>query len=329
MVIAEAGVNHNGDPEAALHLVDAAADSGADAVKFQAFKAERVAAPDAPKAAYQRETTSEGESQLDMLRRLELSVDALRAARDRCAERGILFLSSVFDEESVGVLEELDVPAIKLGSGEVTNIPLLERVARAGKPVILSTGMAALAEVERALDALGTIDEIVLLHATTGYPADPADANLRALAELRRFGTAVGYSDHTPGDETALAAVALGACVVEKHVTLDRSLPGPDHAASLEPAELKRLVDSIRVVEAALGTGRKEPASAEAAIRDVVRRSLAAARPLPSGTVLTEDALIAIRPGTGISPDRRGELVGRTLNRAVGEGEQLAWDDVT
>jgi len=328
LVIAEAGVNHNGDLDLALQLVDAAADAGADAVKFQTFRADRVAAPDAPKAAYQHETTNADESQLEMLRRLELPAEALRAIRDRAAERGILFLSSVFDESSVDVLEELGVPAIKLGSGEVTNIALLERVARTGKPVLLSTGMSTLAEVERALAALDSVEEIVVLQATTNYPADPADANLRALHELKALGTAVGYSDHTPGDETALAAVALGACVVEKHLTLDRSLPGPDHAASVEPSELKRLVDSIRVVERALGSGVKEPSDSELATRDAVRRSLTAARALPAGTVLTEDALVAVRPGTGIPPNCRGELVGRTLTRAVAEGEQLAWEDV-
>jgi N,N'-diacetyllegionaminate synthase len=331
LIIAEAGVNHNGDPVTAGRLVDVAADAGADAVKFQTFKAERVAAAAAEKAAYQKATTASDESQQAMLRRLELTIDAHRALQAQCRRRGILFLSTPFDEGSADALEALGVPAFKIGSGELTNLPFLDHVARKRRPMILSTGMASLDEVAQALAIVRGAgnEDLVLLHCVSSYPADPAEANLRAMATMgASFGVPVGFSDHTTGIEVALAAVALGARVVEKHFTLDRALPGPDHAASLEPAELAAMVRGIRVVEQALGDGVKAPAPSEAANRVVVRRSLAAAVDLPAGAVLEPAVLTALRPATGISPARLPDVRGRRLKRALQAGELLAWGDL-
>ncbi|MBI4635716.1 MAG: N-acetylneuraminate synthase [Candidatus Rokubacteria bacterium] len=330
-VIAEAGVNHNGDVELATRLVDVAVEAGADAVKFQTFKADRLASPAAPKAGYQLQSTSPGETQLDMLRRLELSVEAHRRLKAHAEGRGLLFLSTPFDPESADLLDGLGVPAFKIGSGEVTNLPFLEYVAGKGKPVILSTGMSSLAEVG---DAVGAIrgagnHRLVLLHCVSSYPADPGEANLRAMRALAdAFRVPVGYSDHTPGVEVALAAVALGAVVVEKHFTLDRSLPGPDHRASAEPRELQALIRGIRTVERALGDGVKAPAPSEMDNRVIVRRSLAAAVDLPPGTVLTRDMVRAVRPGTGIAPAFLGAVIGHHVRRALKSGELLTWGDL-
>lgn len=330
-VIAEAGVNHNGDRELALRLVDEAAAAGADAVKFQTFAADRVASASAPKARYQLETTDPAESQLEMLRRFELDRATHEALLQRSAERGLVFLSSAFDEQSVDLLDALNVPAIKVGSGELTNTYLLRRIAATGRPVILSTGMADLAEVG---EALHTLDEAgsagaVLLHCVSNYPADPADSNLRAMATLRdAFNVPVGFSDHTQGTEAALAAVALGACVLEKHFTLDSGLDGPDHRASLEPNAFSDLVAQIRRVSSALGDGVKRPAESELEIRRLVRRSLVAARPLAAGTTLAPEMLRALRPGTGISPTREADVVGRTLARPLAENEAVSLDDL-
>lgn len=331
LVIAELGVNHNGDVALAEELIGAAAVAGADVIKLQAFSADRVATLAAEKAAYQIETTGAQESQHEMLRRLELPEGAFVRLAGRCQEHSVLFLASVFDDRSVRLLAKLDVPAFKVGSGELTNWALLEAIAATGKPVILSTGMADLNEVEEAvgvLDRSGCRD-VIVLHCTTNYPASPADANLLAIPTLREaLHVPVGYSDHTPGPETALAAVALGACVVEKHFTLDRRLPGPDHRASLEPDDFRRLVDGIRIVSAALGDGRKRPAESELANRAVVRRSLVASRPLAAGTTLAPDMLRALRPGTGIPPTHRDELIGRRLRRSVAADEAIAWSDL-
>lgn len=326
LVVAEAGVNHNGELELARRLVAAAAESGADVVKFQTFVAERLASPGSPKASYQLEATAAAESQLAMLRRLELSADAHRALAARCRELGLLFLSTPFDEASADLLDELGVPAFKLSSTEVTNLPFLAHVARKGKAILLSTGMSYLEEVASAVEAIrGEGNErLVLLHCVSAYPAPVGEANVSALGALAsRFALPVGYSDHTLGTEAALAAVALGACVLEKHFTLDRSLPGPDHRASLEPDELYALVRSVRAVEAALGDGEKRPAPSEEANRLVVRRSLAAGADLPAGTVLTAAMLTVLRPATGIPPDRIAEVAGRTLARSVRRGQLL------
>lgn len=330
-VIAEAGVNHNGQLELALQLVDAAAEAGSDAVKFQAFTADDVAAPSAPKARYQEETTRGGESQLAMLQRLELDRDAFATLKRRAEERGLVFLASVFDTGAVALLDELGVAAFKVGSGELTNRLLLEEIAARGRPVILSTGAADAAEAAAAVAALraGGAEDVVVLHCVSAYPAAADEANLRAMATLEAgLGVPVGFSDHSEGDEVALAAVALGAVVLEKHFTLDRSLPGPDHRASLEPAELAEFVRRVRRVELALGDGIKRPSATERLNAAVVRRSLAAAADVPAGTVLTRDLLTALRPGTGIPPARIDEVIGRPVRRALARHELIRPEDL-
>lgn len=330
-IIAEAGVNHNGDLHLAKHLVDAAVDAGADAVKFQSFRAEGVAAADSPKAEYQHATTSVSESQLDMLRRLELSPDAHRELMAYCQGRNILFMSTPFDEASADLLAELDVKVMKIPSGEVNNLPFLSHIAGKGKPVILSTGMSYLGEVERAVQTIreAGCSEIVLLHCVSNYPADPADANLRAMQTMASaFGLPVGYSDHTEGNEVALAAAALGACVIEKHITLDRSLPGPDHRSSMEPEAFKALVRQVRVVEAAMGSGCKKPAGSEAGTRRVIRRSLALRQAMTSGQTIQRGHLTALRPATGIPPEHADLVIGRRLIRSLPASSLLAWQDL-
>ena len=330
-VIAEAGVNHNGDRELAARLVEAAAAAGADAVKFQTFRAEGVATPSAPKAGYQLETTSRDETQLEMLRRLELDREAHLALKSLAEERGLVFLSTPFDSASVDVLDRLGVVAFKVASPDLTNVPLLEEIGKRGRPVLLSTGLADLEEVERALTVLHAAgaEHIVVLHCVSEYPAAAEDANLRAMATMgARLGCPIGYSDHTEGSEVALAAVALGACVLEKHFTLDRTLPGPDHRASLEPDELAAFVTAVRRVESSLGTGIKEPTEVERRNALAVRRSLAAAEDLSAGTVLTREMLTALRPGTGISPARIEAVIGRRLRRNVAHSELLALSDL-
>jgi N-acetylneuraminate synthase len=326
LIVAEAGVNHNGDLTLARRLVDVAVEARADAVKFQTFEAERLVGPTAPKAAYQRENGRDDESQLQMLKRLELPAAAYAELFDYCRARGILFLSTPFDERSADVLEGLGVAAYKVASGEVTNVPLLRHVAAKRKPVILSTGMSTLEDVKGAVAALrdvGTRD-LVLLHCVSCYPARAADANLRAMHTLEaEFGVPVGYSDHTLGLDVALAAVALGAAVIEKHFTVDRALPGPDHRASLEPGELQALVRGIRTVESALGHGRKEPVPGEAAVAVVARKSLVAARDIPAGTRLTPDLVAVRRPGTGLPPTMLSSVLGRALTKPVRAGELL------
>ena len=325
-VIAEAGVNHNGDLKLARALIDVAVEAGADAVKFQTFQADRLATPDAPKADYQLQTTGDSESQSDMLRRLELSPDAHRELHSYCHERGIIFLSTPFDEEAVDLLDELGVPAFKISSGDLTNSPLLEHVASKGKPVILSTGMSELSELIEAVSVLNTAgcENPVLLHCVSNYPADAAEVNLRAMQTMRSaFDVPVGFSDHTQGIDVALAAVALGACVIEKHFTLDRTLPGPDHRASLEPAELRELVRSIRRVETALGNGRKVPSASEVETAKVARRSLVAARDIPAGVTLERSMVVMRRPGTGMSPGMLETLLNRRAVREIAAGTLL------
>ena len=314
-LIAEAGVNHNGDPALALRLVDAAVDAGADAVKFQTFRADSLATPAAPQAEYQRRR-AEATSQVEMLRALELSADALRAVFARAAERGITAFSTPFDLASAGLLVELEVPALKVGSGDLTNLPLLRAVAAAGRPLIVSTGMATLDEVDAAVAAIRAAGDppLALLHCLSAYPAPPPETNLRAIRGLRaRYGVEVGFSDHTTGFAAPIAAVALGASIVEKHLTLDRDLPGPDHAASMEPAALAELAAALREAHGALGDGVKRPQPSEDDARRVARRSLVAARDLVAGTVLTAADLDAKRPADGISPLRLDEVVGRRL----------------
>lgn len=330
-IIAEAGVNHNGDLEMARCLVDLAVEAGADAVKFQTFKAEKVISAHAPKAAYQIQTTGSSESQLDMAKRLELPFDAFRELHDHCRERGILFMSTPFDEESADFLAELGVPLFKIPSGEITNIPFLTHIARKGKPMIVSTGMCTLEEVEAAVRVVEEMGnrELVLLHCTSSYPADPAESNLRAMETMRSVtGLPVGYSDHTPGIEVALAAVALGACVIEKHFTMDRNLPGPDHRASLEGPELCAFVAGIRRVESALGNGVKRPSPTELDTRNVARRSIVAGKDLQAGIVLGVEDIAIKRPGTGIPPSELQKVVGRRLVRSIQRDQLLSWEDL-
>lgn len=328
-VIAEAGVNHNGDPALAMRLVDVAADAGADCVKFQTFRPDELASETAPKAQYQAAATGAAESQLQMLRRLALPDAAWAAIARHCAARGIEFLSTPFDEQSAALLHRLGVRRFKISSGEVTNLPFLAAVARYRKPVLLSTGMATLDEVRAAVEALDAAGcpGVTLLHCVTDYPADPADANLRAMATMARtFVTAVGWSDHTLGNEVAFAAAALGAAVIEKHFTLDRGLPGPDHAASLGPDELVALVRGIRKIESALGDGTKAPTAREAANRAVVRRSLVAAVDIPAGAVIGDSMIAARRPGDGLPPALKPSLIGKRAVRTIAAGTVLTND---
>jgi N,N'-diacetyllegionaminate synthase len=330
-VIAEAGVNHNGDLDRALQLVDVAAEAGADAVKFQTFKADRLVTRNAAKAAYQIRQTGADESQYDMLQRLELSAEDHRRLIEHARNWGVLFMSTPFDEQSADLLDELGVPVYKLPSGEITNLPFLQAVARKGKPMIVSTGMASLGEVEAAVQAIEETgnDQFVLLHCVSNYPADPADVNLRAMQTLSAaFAKPVGYSDHTLGNEVSLAAVAMGACVIEKHYTLDRTLPGPDHGASSEPDELKALMGGIRKIESAMGHGRKQAAASEANTAAVARKSLVAARDIPAGALLTLDVIAIKRPGTGLPPAMRPCLLGRTAKTSINAGTLLTLDMV-
>jgi N,N'-diacetyllegionaminate synthase len=328
-IIAEAGVNHNGSLELAQQLVDAAKASGADAVKFQTFRADLLATRSAHKAPYQERTTATEESQFAMLQRLELDAAAHQQLIAHCKQIGIVFLSSPFDAESADLLAQMDVPLLKIPSGEITNLPFLQHLARIGKPLILSTGMSNLGEVEEAVRVLQTAGagELTLLHCVTEYPAPYQDVNLRAMQTLKlAFGLPVGYSDHTPGIEIAIAAAAMGAEVIEKHFTLDRSLPGPDHAASLEPVELKEMVTSIRHVEKALGTGIKSPAPCELPNISVARKSVVAARSLSAGHQLKAGDLGIKRPGSGLAPKLLPTLIGRRLRAAVARDEMIRWD---
>ena len=328
-IIAEAGVNHNGSLDVALRLIDAAKASGADAVKFQTFRADQLATRSAHKAAYQERTTAREESQFEMLERLELDAVAHERLIDYCRQVEIQFLSSPFDIQSADLLATMKVPIFKVPSGEITNLPFLQHIAKKGQPVILSTGMSTLGEVEEAVNVLvaAGAPQLTLLHCVTEYPAPYAEVNLRAMQTLKiAFGLPIGYSDHTPGIDIAIAAVALGAEVIEKHFTLDRSLPGPDHAASLEPAELRQMVDGIRHVEAALGNGIKVPAPCEIPNISVARKSVVAARSLPKGHQLATGDLEIKRPGNGLAPKLLPSLLGRTLTADVAKDQVIQWN---
>jgi N,N'-diacetyllegionaminate synthase len=320
LIIAEAGVNHNGDMQIARHLIDEAAAAGADMVKFQTFNASRQVTRSAKKANYQIQTTYGVESQHDMLRRLELNEAMHHELIAHCATRNIGFFSTGFDIESIDLLVSLGQDHFKIPSGEITNLPYLRHIGQLGKAVILSTGMATLGDIEAAIDVLeqaGTPRaKLTLLHCTTEYPTPMSEVNLRAMQSIQAaFGVAVGYSDHTPGIEVAIAAVAMGATVIEKHFTLDRTLPGPDHRASLEPEELSAMVAAIRNIEVALGDGIKRLTPSEVRNKSVVRKSLVASREITAGMVFTVENLTAKRPGTGISPMRWDELLGKKALR--------------
>lgn len=328
-VIAEAGVNHNGSVSRALEMVDAAALAGADAVKFQTFRADLLTTRDAVKAEYQAAATGGDETQYAMLKRLELSEADHRSIAARCMERDIEFMSAAFDGASLSMLVDLGIRRVKVPSGELVDTPLLRRIAGLGLPVLLSTGMADLGEVEVALTILERAgcprDAVTVLHCTTEYPTPSEDVNLMAMVTMRQaLGVKVGYSDHTLGFAAPIAAVALGAEVIEKHMTLDRSLPGPDHAASLEPAQFAQMVESIRSVEVALGDGVKAPRDDERANANAARKSIVAARFIRQGELITEDALTAKRPGTGMSPLLWDAVVGRRASRSYEVDEQIA-----
>ncbi|MCK6453711.1 MAG: N-acetylneuraminate synthase [Alphaproteobacteria bacterium] len=352
LIIAEAGVNHNGSLDRALALVDVAAEAGADIVKFQTFRAEALASAAAPKAAYQAANTGEAGAQLAMLRALELDEAAHRRLAAHAAARGIEFLSTAFDEASLDLVLSLGVKRLKVPSGEITNAPLMLKMARSGLPILLSTGMADLGEIETALGVLAfgyaappeaapsaaafrvarmgdagkraLAERVTVLHCTSQYPAPVAEVNLRAMATIaQRFGLPVGYSDHTEGIAVATAAVALGAGVIEKHFTLDRTLPGPDHRASLEPGELKAMVAAIRAVELALGSPDKRPTPSERPNIAVARKSLVAARPIARGETFTPDNLTALRPGGGRSPLEYWSLIGQTAERDYATHEMI------
>lgn len=326
-IIAEAGVNHNGDRDMAKKLVEAAAEAGSDAVKFQTFTADSLTTKTVPKAKYQ-EAGDTAKSQHEMLKKLELPRDVYQELHEFAKQLGIIFLSTPFDESSVDLLVELQVPAIKAGSGELTNLPLLAYIGSKGLPVLLSTGMGTLGEVEEALEALGDVQQGVLLfHCTSAYPVDANDVNLRAMETLRlAFQCPVGYSDHTNGIATAVAAVALGAAAIEKHLTLDRSLPGPDHRTSLEPAEFRAMVQGIRQVEKGLGMAVKRPSPAELEMRKVSRKSVVAVCDIAKGSRISADMVAIKRPGTGISPRYLGWVVGRVASGNISADDVVSWD---
>jgi N,N'-diacetyllegionaminate synthase len=328
LIIAEAGVNHNGDMALARRLIDVAAEAGADLVKFQTFSADRLVTAQAGKADYQTKTTDAAESQHAMIHRLELTREMHEALIAHCESRGIQFFSTAFDPASIDLLFELGLDRFKIPSGEITNLPYLRHMGRYGKPVILSTGMATLGEIEAALDVLeqaGTPRTLAtVLHCNTEYPTPMADVNLRAMLAIRdAFGVPVGYSDHTLGIEVAVAAVALGATVIEKHFTLDRNLPGPDHRASLEPAELGAMVAAIRNIEKALGDGIKRPSASEAKNKPLARKSLVAARAIRAGERFSETNVTTKRPGTGLSPMRWDEVLGHKAPRDFAPDELI------
>jgi len=327
-IIAEAGVNHNGDIELAKQLIDAAVEAGADLVKFQTFNANRLVTRTAKKADYQNKSTDSKESQHEMLRKLEVTADMHKILIEHCATRNIGFFSTGFDVESIDLLVSLGQDHFKIPSGEITNLPYLRHIGRLGKAVILSTGMATMGEIEAAIEALeqvGTLREnITVLHCTTEYPTPMAEVNLRAMQSIHAaFGVTIGYSDHTSGIEVAIAAVALGAKVIEKHFTLDRNLPGPDHKASLEPQELKAMVAAIRNIEIALGDGIKRLTPSEARNKPIARKSLVASQTIKAGEVFSEQNITTKRPGTGISPMRWDEIIGRTALRDFAADELI------
>lgn len=324
-------MNHNGDPELAAALIDAAAQAGADAVKFQAFLPEAMILPGTGKAGYQRQAGLMDEDQFQMLQRLQLTVADLKFLHAKADAAGIFFLASVFDETSAGQLKESGARAYKIPSGEITNLPLIALVASFGMPMIMSTGMATLGEIEEAVQTVLDAGNrrLILLHCVSSYPAPYSSLNLAAINTLRTaFGLPVGYSDHAEGPEAAIAAVALGASVLEKHFTLDRNLPGPDHKASLNPEEFRRLVESIRKVEAAFGNGRKVLAEVERETRALTRKSLVANRTIAAQTLITREMIGCKRPGNGLSPKYLEYFIGARATRSIPEATQIFWGDV-
>jgi N,N'-diacetyllegionaminate synthase len=328
LIIAEAGVNHNGSMELARQLIDEAKRAGADIVKFQTFKATELVSKSAEKAAYQKSSTDSGETQFDMIKKLELSQSAHLELMNYCEKVGIEFLSAPFDVASIELLHNLGVKRFKIPSGEITNYPYLKAMANYNMPIIMSTGMSELQEVQSALDVLTTngtdLHQISILHCNTEYPTPFKDVNLKAMSTMQEsFQVPVGYSDHTPGIEVPIAAVALGAVIIEKHFTLDRSLPGPDHKASLAPQELVDLVNSIRNIEQALGDGQKKPSQSEMKNIDIARKSIVADCNIQKGDVFSNENLTTKRPGDGISPMRYHDVLGRVAKKQFNEDEKI------
>jgi len=320
IIIAEAGVNHNGSMGYAKRLIDVAVEAGADFVKFQTFKAETLVTQTADKAEYQKGLTSADETQFDMIKKLELDRKAHEELMDYCNQKKIQFLSTAFDHGSIELLAKLDIPLYKIPSGEITNLPYLRHIGGMDMPIIMSTGMSTLDEVRDALNILleagAKKDKITILHCNTEYPTPMEDVNLKAMITIRdELGVNVGYSDHTLGIEVSIAAVAMGATVIEKHFTLDRTLQGPDHAASLEPEELKAMVTAIRNIEKAMGDGIKKPSSSEIKNMPIARKSIVAKNSIKKGELFTKDNLTVKRPGTGISPMEWDVLIGKKANK--------------
>ena len=325
-IIAEAGVNHNGSIELAKKLIDAAADAGADYVKFQTFNPQKLVSKYAKTAEYQKKNIGSEESQFSMLSKLALTQNNFCQLKEYCKEKNIGFLSTPFDLESIAFLDELGVDFWKLPSGEITNLPYLEAIANTNKPIVMSTGMASIEEVEQAINVVTSNGpkELTILQCNTEYPTPYEDVNLRAMVTMQeKFQVPVGYSDHTKGIAIPLAAVGMGATIIEKHFTIDRTLPGPDHVASLEPDELKCMIDSIRQIELAMGNGKKEPSPSEKKNKGVARKSLVAARPIKKGELYSPENLTTKRPGDGISPMRYYDLIGKPSNRDYEEDEKI------
>ncbi len=336
IIIAEAGVNHNGDIQRAKDLIDVAHDAGVDYVKFQSFKASKLVSPTAKKADYQKKNIGEADNfQFTMLKKLELTEEDHDELINYCESKRIQFFSTAFDAEGVDYLDELGLKLIKIPSGEITNYPYLRSVAQKGKPIILSTGMASLSEIETALDVLikfgAEKNNITVLHCNTEYPTPMEDVNLKAMLTIKeKLGVEIGYSDHTLGIEVPVAAVALGATVIEKHFTLDRNLSGPDHKASLEPQELKDMVSSIRNIESAIsGNGIKEPSKSELKNIAIARKSIHLKRDLKKGEVLSENDLISLRPGDGISSIHWEDVIGKQLLSDKSSFDKLTWEDLS
>lgn len=330
LIIAEAGVNHNGSIELAKQLIDKAVEAGVDIIKFQTFKSEKLVSKSAKQAEYQRKNIGEKSdgSQYNMLKKLELSETDHEVLIDYCKQKGIRFFSTAFDLDSIDYLHSLNMGLWKIPSGEITNYPYIKKIAQYGEPVILSTGMCELSDIEAALDVLVgegvPKKDITILHCNTEYPTPFEDVNLRAMQEIgNTFGVKIGYSDHTKGIEVPIAAVALGATVIEKHFTLDRNMEGPDHKASLEPSELKEMVSAIRNIEKALGSGHKQVSESERRNIAVARKSIVAARDIKKGEILTEENLAVKRPGTGISPMRWNDVLGTIAIRDFKEEELI------
>jgi len=329
-IIAEAGVNHNGDIKLARKLVDVAKDAGADAIKFITYKSEDVVTKSAEMASYQEKNIGKRETQQEMLKKLELDYEAFVELKNYCDKKNIIFLSTPHTEDAAEFLEDL-VPAYKISSPDLINLPFLKSVAKKGKPIILSTGMSTMQEIKEALETIHKEGnkQVILLHCTSNYPCALEEVNLRAMQNMKKeFDCLIGYSDHTMGTIVPIAAVSLGAVIIEKHFTLDKSLPGPDHEASLEPEALKKMVEKIRKVEMMLGSFEKVPTESEKEIMKLIRKSIVAKRDIKNGETIEKEMLVIKRPGTGIEPKFIDETLGKKAKKAIGKDEIIKWDDI-